>query len=102
LFSLDELREKDAGGTNRILLYIPSVEWRFAKTMPLIPHWYTVREWNKQKRDDFTFLVRFIREHGEVIPWGRFMNTYLKLGVWKYWTMGAPIEETTVINRAIA
>jgi hypothetical protein len=41
-----------------------------------------------------------------VKPWPResarprYHNTYLELDGWEYWTMGAPLPETTVINRA--
>jgi hypothetical protein len=31
----------------------------------------------------------------------RYQHTYLTLGDWEYWTMGEPLPETTVINRAL-
>ncbi|MGH2990240.1 MAG: hypothetical protein ACRDMA_10325 [Solirubrobacterales bacterium] len=30
----------------------------------------------------------------------RYHLTYLERDGWEYWTMGAPVPETTVINRA--
>ena len=32
--------------------------------------------------------------------WGKYNFPYLIIDGWKYWTMGAPIEETIIINRA--
>ena len=60
---------------------------------PSSPHW---------RRDvPFEDVVQFIRDHGyrEVFePTGKEM-TYLDIGGWKYWTMGAPLPETILINR---
>lgn len=74
-----------------------SAPWRFAKTMPHIPHWYTVR--GETHNEDFEAFVNCIRKHGYLARWGRRVNTYCELGEWKYWTMGAPVAETTIINR---
>ena len=41
----------------------------------------------------------FIREQGEVRPWGKHMHTYFDYDGWTYWTMGAPLDETILINR---
>jgi hypothetical protein len=47
-----------------------------------------------------------IRRAGVVKPWPadapepRYHHTYLEVDGWDYWTMGATVEETTVINRA--
>lgn len=44
---------------------------------------------------------------GVVKPWPRdsshprYHHTYLELGEWEYWTMGEPVDETTLINRAL-
>ena len=66
--------------------------------MPHIPHEYTVRA--QTPDEDFDCFVRHIREHGYPAPWGNRVHTYLEVGDWKYWTMGAPVEDTTIINRA--
>ena len=50
-------------------------------------------------RDDRLQLVRHIRTHGYQ---GKFYDkpiTYFDDAGMTYWTMGAPIEETTIINR---
>jgi len=71
--------------------------WTFAKTMPKWPHEYLVRE--RVDEEHFEQLVRHIRQHGYE---GRFYDkpiTYYDEAGLVYWTMGAPIEETTIINR---
>ena len=86
--------------------YIEKSRWVFAKSMPQWPHEYTVREWKPLQAEEFQAFVAFIRERGEVKPWPknakkpRHHNTYLEIDGWQYWTMGAPVHETTVINRA--
>ena len=82
---------------------ILSAEYKFAKTMPKNLHWYTLRDtW---KDDDFIFVVKFIREYGNVEAWGSRKYVYFRLNGFKYWTMGAPINKngephTILINKA--
>ena len=74
-------------------------EWVFAKTMPRNPHWYTLRrKWVNDS--EFIWVVTFIRRHGYIEWFHRRPYTMLYLGEMKYWTMGSPIEETILINRA--
>ena len=86
--------------------YIARVRWQFAKTMPQWPHEYTVREWRPDLEPDFLGFAALIRGEGAVKPWPRdaahprYHHTYLELDGWEYWTMGAPLPATTVINRA--
>jgi hypothetical protein len=86
--------------------YIAAVPWQFAKTMPQWPHEYTVREWRPDLEQTFLEFVQLIRSDGTVKPWPRAAarprchHTYLSVDRWEYWTMGAPVTETTVINRA--
>jgi hypothetical protein len=93
----------DLAGARR---YIATVRWQFAKTMPQWPHEYTVRVWRPDLADRFEGFASLIRETGEVKPWPRdaanprHHHTYLTVDEWEYWTMGDPIKETTVINRA--
>ena len=77
--------------------FIDSTQWTFAKTMPEWPHEYVVRE----RVDDnlFVRLVRHIREHGYEGKFYRKSITYFDdLGM-IYWTMGAPLDETIIVNR---
>jgi hypothetical protein len=86
--------------------YIAMVRWQFAKTMPQWPHEYTVRAWRPEHESEFFEFVALIRRDGVVKPWPRdaatprYHHTYLELNGWEYWSMGAPVAETTVINRA--
>lgn len=71
--------------------------WTFARTMPAWPHEYVVRD----RVDDALFerLVVHIRAHGRE---GRFyarVLTYYEEDGLVYWTMGAPLAETTIVNR---
>lgn len=79
--------------------FIADSEWVFAKTMPQIPHWYTLR---RKARCDASFeeFVLEIRVRGVVRPFGRRSFTYLDVDDWTYWTMGESPAETTLINRA--
>ncbi len=81
---------------------IARCEWTFAKTMPFAPHEYIVKEKCPLTTDEFEYFVNMQREHGVKERWGKYNNPYLYIDDYKYWTMGAPIEETTVINRAKA
>ena len=86
--------------------YVAKVRWQFAKTMPQWPHEYTVRDWRADLDADFDQFVSLIREAGAVKPWPRdsshprYHHTYLSIDGWEYWTMGEPISQTVVINRA--
>ena len=94
LFTVDEIVEK--------------YRWRFAKSMPHIPHWYIVR---KQKpshnklyhcdETEFVWFAKHIRKNGYKARYWKKMMTYFAHDGFKYWTMGAPIDETIIINRAL-
>ena len=87
--------------------YIAKVRWQVAKTMPQWPHEYTVLQWRQDLEPEFRAFVALIRTAGVVKPWPRdsehprYHHAYLELGEWEYWTMGEPIEETTLVNRAL-
>jgi hypothetical protein len=79
--------------------FIEASEWTFAKTMPAIPHWYTLRRKATQE-GHFAAFVQEIRFRGVVRQFGSKSFTYLDIDGWTYWTMGAPVDETILINRA--
>lgn len=86
--------------------FVTESGWRYAKTMPKCPHEYTVRDLSPggakttaMGDEEFEWFVRLIREKGELAEWGGQVRPYLRVGSYKYWTMGAPVEETTIINR---
>ncbi len=81
----------------RVLDFINRSAWTFAKTMPQWPHYYIVRE--NCNDEDFVELVKYIRENGHPENYYKRVLIYCQIGDWVYWTMGDPIEETTIINR---
>jgi hypothetical protein len=87
--------------------YIATVRWQFAKTMPEWPHEYTLRDWRQDLESEFFEFVTLIRREGIVKPWPRdaaaplYHHTYLELDGWEYWSMGAPVAETILVNRAL-
>jgi hypothetical protein len=76
--------------------FIESSKWTFAKTIPEWPHEYIVR--GRVDEVLFVELVRHIRANGYEGKFYRRSITYFNEGDMVYWTMGAPIEETTIIN----
>lgn len=76
---------------------IAEAPWTFARTMPESPHWYTLRARNRE--GDFEAFVLYIRANGYQGRFGGATYTYLDVDGWTYWTMGAPVAETTLINR---
>ena len=77
---------------------LSSAEYRFAKSMPQNPHWYTLRKtWNND--DLFDEVVEYMRENSYTeYFWGKPYQMF-DLNGYKYWTMGAEICETILINR---
>jgi hypothetical protein len=72
--------------------------WIFARTMPANPHEYTLRKlWTDDA--DFVRTVQFIRRHGYQTVYEGRPYTQFDLNGHFYWTMGAAIEQTTLINR---
>jgi hypothetical protein len=79
--------------------FVARAPWRFAKTMPDIPHEYTVR--GQTLDDEFDQFVLLIRRDGYKRRFGKTTYIYLNIDGHRYWTMGAPVDATTVINRAL-
>lgn len=71
-----------------------------AKTATRNPHAYTLRK-NWADQDLFEAVVEWIREHGVHVMFWRKPYVLFRHGGYRYWTMGAPVGETTLINRAI-
>lgn len=102
--------------------FVESHPWTFAKTMAHMPHEWIKRADMKTKdrqlslletesdsdtpnEDAFEAAVLFIREHGYVRRFGARAYTYYDVeapdGTWhQYWTMGAPMVRTIIMNRA--
>ena len=84
--------------TPHLKAFVTSETWTFAKTYAETwPHEYLARDCVDE--DLFGELVRHIRSHGHE---GRFYSesfTYFEEDGLVYWTIGAPIKETTIVNR---
>lgn len=79
--------------------FIADAKWQFAKTMPQIPHEYTVRDWNDSGK--FEAFLHYILHYGELRKVKNWKRIYLDVGDYYYWWMGAPISKAVVINRAM-
>lgn len=79
--------------------------WRFAKTLQHIPHFYSRgREWSSW--DDFVWACDYIQKNstkGTFSPTGKYQYNYFHLGKWKYWVMerDKPADQQILINRAV-
>jgi hypothetical protein len=78
-------------------LFIDNEKWTYAKTMPKWPHEYIVRE--RVDRNLFEQLARHIRTNGFQGAFYEERYVYYEVDGMLYWTMGAPIRKTTIINR---
>ena len=83
--------------------FIARRKWREAVTYrETAPHEYIVRAWEDggQANQDFEQFILFIRRFGSADYYYKIRHLYWAIDEFKYWTMGWPLEETTVINRA--
>ena len=79
---------------------IARCRWTFAKTMPWAPHEYIVRGECPLSEEEFLYFIDMQRRFGVHERWFNYNFPYLYIDNYKYWTMGASYEETTIINRA--
>ncbi len=91
------MNEGAAPFPEEIRRFLDAEQWTFAKTMPDWPHEYLVRE--RVDADLFARTVTHIRSNGYEARFYQKTLTYFDEGGLVYWTMGAPLEETTIINR---
>ena len=78
--------------------FIKESNWIFAKTYAKTwPHEYIVRD--KVDKSLFIKMVEHIRANGYVGKFYKMDITYFDEDGMVYWTMGAPIDDTTIINR---
>ena len=82
--------------------FVAGHHWTFAKTYAkTAPHEYIVKDdLQEDDRREFEEIVMFIREKGKTEEFEGKMHIYYYLDGKKYWTMGAPLEETRILNRA--
>ena len=81
----------------QLLTFVNEQKWTFAKTMPEWAHEYIVR--NRVDEGLFEALVRHIRSHGREGCFYQRAITYYEEVDLAYWTMGAPPNETIIVNR---
>lgn len=88
--TMDELRS-----------FVRESTWKVRQVhAPKTPHEYNLR---RDAKDEALFerVVMHIRQVGYQQKWGKTTYTYLDLDIWQYWTMGSPLDETILINRAL-
>lgn len=82
--------------------FVARRRWREAVTYrETAPHEYVVRAWEKGEEGnrEFDRFVVLIRRFGYADFYYRIRHLYWAIDDHKYWTMGWPVAETTVINR---
>ena len=82
-----------------IAAFINANKWKFAKTMARIPHEYCLKA-SCTDQDMFERFVMHIRRNGHEGKFFKKTFIYFKVGQSQYWTMGSPLHETILINRA--
>ena len=83
----------------RITKLLEDNNFKFAKTMKRYPHSYTLKD-NWDTEQDFYDVVLYIRNNGYKVNFWNKEYIYFNIGKYKYWTMGNPLEQTKLINRA--
>jgi hypothetical protein len=79
-----------------VAAWIANRHWQQARSQ-VNPHSYTRRDWGSEKM--FLRVVLHIREHGEQERFAGDTYTYFVVGKSKFWTMGADLESTVILNR---
>ena len=79
---------------------IARCQWTFAKSSPFAPHEYIVRDKCPLTDEEFVYFMDMQLRFGVKERWGKYNHPYLYIDDYKYWTMGAPMKETKVMNRA--
>lgn len=78
--------------------FIDDTPWTFAKTYAETwPHEYIVRD--QVDEVFFVDLVNHIRAHGYEDTFYKKSITYFDEDGMVYWTMGEPVQKTTIVNR---
>lgn len=83
--------------------FIARRKWREAVTYrETAPHEYTIRQWELggQAKQDFDQFAVYVRRFGCADFFYKIRHIYWAVDEFKYWTMGWPVGQTEVINRA--
>jgi len=81
-----------------LINFINDANWRFAKTMPHIPHFYIRR--SEHDKIMFELFIEEINKNGIEEKFFKKKYKYLHLEVFKYWVMDENKEDVQIINRA--
>lgn len=85
-----------------IIKIIETLQWKFAKSMPQMPHWYTVRQKNNPELNEmYEKLYYYIRDNHYEKKFYRKTYKYCDIGDYMYWAMTDDITESIIINRAL-
>ena len=77
---------------------LDKAKYKFAKTMPWNPHYYTLKEtW--ENPDEYQEVIAYILDHGEIRKWGKQKpRPYFDHNGWRYWPMTNKPEESRLLN----
>jgi hypothetical protein len=78
--------------------FIEANEWIFAKTMPEVPHCYTLKH-KADDKDEFIEFANYIKDNGIQMKWGPYQRPYLDIGDYRYWVMDKNPNDAKIINR---
>lgn len=79
-------------------VFVSNQQWKAARNLPNAPHDYIVK--TDKNQELFLSAARFIRENGYVTYFWKRRYVYYDHDGYHFWTMGAPLAETTILNRA--
>ena len=83
----------------RWVAYIEAVAWRTSRDGS---HAYTLIRDRPELIEQARFFIWYIRRHGYITVFRRAPYTLFDVGDYAYWTMGAPVEQTILINRRLS
>lgn len=80
---------------------IERFNWKFARSMPQIPHEYTVKnKADKRDSEDYEKLYTYIFDNHYIRYFFRKPYKYCDIGEYSYWILTDDITESIIINRA--
>jgi len=91
------MHESDEGASveltrEELIRHLEAATYKFAKTMPKTPHWYTLRKtWADEKL--FEAAVMAARHYGARREWRGQWYVYFDAGEYEYWTGWEPANQ---------
>ena len=82
----------------RLSKNLRNAEYKFAKTMPNMPHFYTVGKYWENK-SNFIWTAHAINSFGVLQFFMKEPRKYFYLDGWRYWIMDKNPNDTAIINR---